>query len=203
MKATVRKTGGMSSHERDGGVSPAHEVELEWSGRRRLGQEPCDSPLSARTINGVQPIDRFELADMINAAVLRTPVLPDAVPTDAAEPKYVVARIRELLAIWHHHGLEVTAVFIRADLDLIDAVGSIDAVDGIPVIFDNDVDVDTARGAFICEPQAASPVAALLRPALGIAYAGHVAPAVHETRWVLQEHDRLPPDLAQDIADII
>ncbi len=168
------------------------------------GQSTAPKRLTG-TVDNMSNTERFRIADAINDATIRVPRLPTGIPDTAAEFVYVRSRVSELLELWGSHGIQVLGVQLCASKELLDAVSGLEEVDGVVLhkYLDDFAGAETARGAFLCEPQALHPATVLLRPALGLAYSGPVSPAVYEIRWVLQEHDRLGPDEAQDIAERI
>lgn len=157
----------------------------------------------ASTMVGMTSPTREEIALAIDTATGRCPLIPDSLPDTGAELAYVVARVRELIVIWRTNGLEPVHAAITCSLAIAATIGSIDAVDGVPVsVIGDPYGADnTEAGTFWVDIDADHPASIWVRPARGFAFATPVDPSYLATRWVLEETDGMSPSDASRAAD--
>lgn len=146
---------------------------------------------------------RDEIALAIDKATARCPSMPEGLPETGAERSYVVARVRELVAIWRAAGIEPVEASITCSLAIAATIGSLEPIDGLPVSVAGDPygSDNTEAGTFWVDLDADHPASVWVRPARGFAFATPVDPAYFATRWVLEETDGMRPSDASRAAD--
>lgn len=124
-----------------------------------------------------------------------------AVPLESGERAWIVARIEQIQQYWNDLGVEFDSITLTASPGLIEKLGLLDGSDTLGIECWLDVNDDLDDESFWITPN--STLVGLVgstRPITGFAFPNPVERAEIETRWVLQEIDKMDPGAASQAA---